>query len=60
LSRAVEVLKPSGRLVYSTCSVEPQENEEVIEQLDLRVVKTMRTWPQREGVDGFFISILEK
>jgi len=60
LSRAVEVLKPSGRLVYSTCSVERQENEEVIEQLDLRLVKTMRTWPQREGVDGFFISILQK
>jgi 16S rRNA (cytosine967-C5)-methyltransferase len=60
LSRACEVLKPGGRLIYSTCSVEREENEEVIESVDLKVLKTIRTWPQREGTDGFFISILEK
>ena len=58
LSKAVEVLKSGGRLVYSTCSVEPEENEEVIQ--NLRLLKTIRTWPQREGCDGFFMAVLEK
>ena len=31
LRAAIQVLKPSGTLVYSTCSLEPEEDEEVIE-----------------------------
>ena len=30
LCRALESLAPGGRLVYSTCSLEPEENEEVV------------------------------
>src|SRR5688572_27690252 len=32
LARAAAVVRPDGRLVYSTCSVEPEENERVVDQ----------------------------
>jgi NOL1/NOP2/sun family putative RNA methylase len=44
LRAAVRVLKPSGTLVYSTCSLEPEEDEEVIEwALDTFPVKLVET-----------------
>jgi 16S rRNA (cytosine967-C5)-methyltransferase len=33
LANAIDALAPSGRLVYSTCSMEPEENENVVDEV---------------------------
>jgi len=57
LQRAFALLKPNGRLIYSTCSLETEENESVVAGLP---VKQVRRWlPGIDSAgDGFFAAVI--
>jgi NOL1/NOP2/sun family putative RNA methylase len=60
--KCYKVLKKGGILVYSTCSLEPEENEENIEwfksNFDVEVLEQKRLWPGK--TQGFFICRMVK
>jgi 16S rRNA (cytosine967-C5)-methyltransferase len=77
LSNAAKTVRSGGRLLYSTCSVEPEEDELVVAsflketdaftQVSVAVPArfragslSARTWPQRDGSDGFFVAAFER
>jgi 16S rRNA (cytosine967-C5)-methyltransferase len=56
LQRALGNLKPGGRLVYATCSLEREENEDIVE--GLAVSATHLRLPGRDPGDGFFAAVI--
>ena len=59
----IPLLKPKGILVYSTCSLEPEESEEVVRRIldsspAVHLVEEKRSLPFRDGFDGAFAAKL--
>ncbi len=61
LRTALEAVRPGGRVVYSTCSIEPEENGELVR----RVLAEQTAWrldaeelllPRADGPDGGYVA----
>ena len=64
LQRAATKLKPGGSLVYSTCSLEPAENSEVVKDFlighqNFQLETEHHLLPFAEGVDGAYVARLK-
>lgn len=65
LEHAAIMLKPGGRLVYSTCTFNRSENEEAMAAFtrshpEFTLERTERLWPHRCEGEGHFVAVLTK
>lgn len=65
LSQAASELKPGGTLVYSTCSLETEENEEAVRKFlekhpSFKLENERQLLPFIEGVDGAYVATLRR
>jgi 16S rRNA (cytosine967-C5)-methyltransferase len=61
----IPLLKPKGGLVYSTCSLEPEENEEIVRRISaetpiLHLEAERISLPFRDGFDGAYAARLTR
>ena len=65
LVRAAVLVKPGGRLIYATCSSEPEENQDVASAFlaahpQFALVHTHQTLPCVDDLEAFFGVVLER
>jgi len=64
LQRALQLVRPGGQVVYSTCSIEPEENESVVERVlgdsAAALLTATTTLPVTGERDGGFHAILHR
>ena len=61
LQKSAARLKPGGTLVYSTCSLEPEENSELVQQFlatqpGFKLERERQLLPFVDGVDGAYVA----
>ena len=62
------MVKPNGKIVYSTCSILPSENEGQIERFfssesnrqKFKLIEERKISPAVDGFDGFYICVLQR
>jgi 16S rRNA (cytosine967-C5)-methyltransferase len=64
LQQAAARLKPGGLMVYSTCSLEPEENSELVKQFlaanaSFKLEAERQLLPFADGVDGAYVARLK-
>lgn len=65
LTASSSYVKPGGTLVYSTCTINPNENEKVTDAFvkrnpSFKKVERTLLLPNVNGTDGFFICVMKK
>jgi 16S rRNA (cytosine967-C5)-methyltransferase len=65
LGAAARLVKPGGSLVYSTCSLEPEENQQTLEawlalQSEHQLVRQRLLLPFEAGADGAYVALLKR
>ncbi len=65
LTAAATYVKPGGRLVYSTCTINPCENQDVVDRFlkthpHFQETSRQQLLPFEDHTDGFFMSRLER
>ena len=65
LTASSAYVKPGGTLVYSTCTISPEENEHVVsaflkENADFSRAESTLLLPNVNGTDGFFICVMKR
>ncbi|WP_297212521.1 MULTISPECIES: RsmB/NOP family class I SAM-dependent RNA methyltransferase [Thermodesulfovibrio] len=63
IEKVSSFVSPQGILIYSVCSTEKEEGEEVVDSFlqkrpEFSSIKILRTFPHLDGMDGFFIAKL--
>ncbi len=64
IARGWELLRPGGICLYSTCSIEAEENEDLVtgfaSEEGVKILAMQRTFPELPSHDGGFHALLEK